>query len=86
MHELSMALEVCRLARQALAHGGGGRVLRVGVEVGDDTGLEPENFRFCLNALLTESPFNGASTELIPGPGVDLRLAWVEVDDGRSDD
>jgi Zn finger protein HypA/HybF involved in hydrogenase expression len=83
MHELSLALEVCRLAEQALDQGGGGRVLRVAVEVGDDAGVEVENFRFCLDALLTEPPFRGAACELIRAPGEDFRLAWVEVDDGR---
>jgi len=86
MHELSLALEVCRLAEDALTRGGGGRVLRVAVEVGDETGVEVENFRFCLDALLTEPPFCGAGSELIRGPGDDFRLAWVEVDDGRSND
>jgi Zn finger protein HypA/HybF involved in hydrogenase expression len=83
MHELSLALEVCRLAEHALVQGGGGRVLRVGVEVGDDAGVEVENFRFCLDALLSEAPFRGAASELIRAPGDEFRLAWVEVDDGR---
>lgn len=83
MHELSLALEVCRLAEQALDRGGGGRVLRVAVEVGDDAGVEVENFRFCLDALLTEPPFRGAASELIRAPGEEFRLAWVEVDDER---
>ena len=82
MHELSLALEVCRLAEQALPQGSG-RVLRVGVEVGDDAGVEVENFRFCLDALLSDPPFLGAVTELIRAPGEEFRLAWVEVDDGR---
>ena len=82
MHELSLALEVCRLAEHALPQSGG-RVLRVGVEVGDDAGVEVENFRFCLDALLSEAPFHGAVTELIRAPGEEFRLAWVEVEDGR---
>lgn len=82
MHELSLALEVCHLAEHAVAQGGG-RVLRVGVEVGDDAGVEVENFRFCLDALLSEAPFHGAVAELIRAPGEEFRLAWVEVDDGR---
>lgn len=88
MHELSLALEVCRLARETLAASPGaeGRVLRVGVEVGEDSGVEAEGFRFCLDALLSEAPFTGASTALIPRPGTDLRLAWLEVDDGSPND
>ncbi len=85
MHELSLALEVERLARAALPPDAA-KVLAVGVEVGDDAGIEPENFRFCLDALLAGPPFFGARAELIPCAGPRLRLAWVEVDDGRPDD
>ena len=86
MHELSLALEVCRLAGDVLVRERGAAVRAIGVEVGDDAGIEIENFRFCLTALLTEPPFVGARAELQPAPGDTLRLAYVEVDDGRSDD
>ncbi len=85
MHELSLALEVCRLAEEVLARERGVSVLGIGVLVGDDAGIEVENFRFCLDALLTEPPLAGARSELIPAPGDTLRLAYVEVDDGRPD-
>ncbi len=83
MHELSLALEVCRMAEAGIARSGGGRLVAVGVEVGRDAGIELENFRFCLAALLDEPPFAGVRPELIEQPGDDLRLAWLEVDDGR---
>ena len=54
MHELSLALEVCRLAGEVLEREGGVSVRSIGVEVGDDSGVEFENFRFCLDALLGE--------------------------------
>jgi Zn finger protein HypA/HybF involved in hydrogenase expression len=85
VHELSLALEVCRLAGEVLARERGAAVRAIGVEVGDDAGIEIENFRFCLAALLTEPPFLGARAELQPAPGDTLRLAYVEVDDGRPD-
>lgn len=86
MHELSLALEVCRQAEEVLERGSGGRLTRVAVEVGDDAGIEVENFRFCLEALLSGPPFGGTRAELIRAGGSDLRLTWVEVDDGRQDD
>jgi Zn finger protein HypA/HybF involved in hydrogenase expression len=81
VHELSLALEVCRVAEEFLPPESRGRVRRVAVEVGDDAGIEPANFRFCLEALLSEPPFQGATAELIERPGTDLRLAYLEVDD-----
>ena len=86
MHELSLALEVCRLAGEVLVRERGTAVRAIGVEVGDDAGIEIENFRFCLTALLTEPPFMGARAELQAARGDTLRLAYVEVDDGRPDD
>lgn len=86
MHELSLALEVCRLAEPHLPPIPPGRVLSVGVEVGSDAGIETASFRFCLEALLGEPPFSGARADLIARPGADLRLAYLEVDDGRPDD
>ena len=85
MHELSLALEVCRMAGDVLERERGVAVLAFGVEVGTEAGLELENFRFCLDALLTEPPFVGARAELQVVPGETLRLTFVEVDDGRPD-
>lgn len=86
MHELSLALEVCRLAGDVLTRERGAAVREIGVEVGDDAGVELENFRFCLDALLTEPPLTGARADLIVVPGESLRLVYVEVDDGCPDD
>ncbi len=83
MHELSLALEVCRIARDRLPADPGGRVVSVGVLVGRDAGIEVANFRFCLEALLSEPPFAGARTDLLEEDGADLCLSYIEVDDGR---
>jgi Zn finger protein HypA/HybF involved in hydrogenase expression len=86
VHELSLALEVCRIAEAVLEREGGRSIRGIGVEVGDDAGIELESFRFCLDALVSEPPFVGGSAKLLPGAGSTLRLAFVEVDDGRPDD
>lgn len=83
MHDLSMALEVCRRAEEVMVGSGGVSVRALAVEVGDDAGVEIENFRFCLEALMLSPPFVGAQAELVLVGGADLRLTWVEVDDGR---
>ncbi|HTR20016.1 MAG TPA: hydrogenase/urease maturation nickel metallochaperone HypA [Gemmatimonadales bacterium] len=91
MHEMSIALEVCRMAEERLGSpsagdgGGGGpaSLIAVGVEVGDDAGVEPENLSFCLEALLSSPPFQGARPVILRQPGDVLRLAYLEVDDGR---
>jgi Zn finger protein HypA/HybF involved in hydrogenase expression len=85
VHELSLALEVCRIAESRLEDTPPAQLRAVGVEVGDDANIEIENFRFCLEALLSAPPFAGATPTIIPRAGPDLRLAWLEVDDGCPD-
>ena len=86
MHELSLALEVCRVAEEVCQREQGVGIRAIGIEVGADAGVEVENFRFCLEALLGEPPFVGARAELVPAGGETLRVSYVEIDDGRPDD
>lgn len=86
MHELSVALEVCRMTQERLGSEGVRSVRAVGIEVGDDAGVEVGNLEFCLEALLAEPPFTGARPIILRQPGETLRLAYLEVDDGRPDD
>lgn len=68
MHELSLALEVCRIAEASAAPHPARAVRAVAVEVGKDAGIELESFRFCLEALLSDVPFAGARAELTTLP------------------
>ena len=86
MHELSVALEICRMVEERLAPGESPQLRQVGVIVGDDAGLEPANLSFCLDALLSQPPFGSASAVLTRCPGNDLRVDYFEVDDGNPDD
>jgi Zn finger protein HypA/HybF involved in hydrogenase expression len=86
MHELSVAVEIRRIAEERLAPDERGRLVAIGVELGDQAGLEPESLRFCLEALLTEPPFAGARPVIARMPGDTLRVAYLEIDDGRPDD
>jgi Zn finger protein HypA/HybF involved in hydrogenase expression len=85
MHELSVAMEICRIAAAHAAprtH----RVAVVGVEIGAEAGVEPENLEFCLAVLLHQPPFRQAEPRLTRVPGADLRVTHLEVDDDRPDD
>ena len=86
MHELSLALEVCRMAEARLEGDGVARLRGVGVEVGEGANVEVENFRFCLGALLGAPPFAGAVATVTSCAGTDLRLLYLEVDDDDPDD
>lgn len=83
MHEMSIALEVRRMAEERVGREAVGRVRIVGLEVGDEAGVEPENLAFCLEAVLAAPPFSGARPVIARRAGDVLRLAYLEVDDGR---
>jgi Zn finger protein HypA/HybF involved in hydrogenase expression len=81
MHEMSIAMEVCRIAEQQVGSAAMARVREVGLVVGHDSGVEPESLRFCLDALLDQPPFRGARTTLELTAGDDLRVAYLDLDD-----
>lgn len=81
MHEMSIAMEVCRIAQDQVGFEALARVREVGVVVGHHSGVEPESLRFCLEVLLDREPFRGARAELELTPGDDLRVTYLDLDD-----
>jgi Zn finger protein HypA/HybF involved in hydrogenase expression len=80
MHEMSLALEICRLAEERLGDEAE-RLVAVGVTLGDDAGVEPSNLAFCLEALMAQPPFHGAVPRIMREPGDALHLGYLEVAD-----
>lgn len=84
MHELSVALEVCRMAEERL--GVDTRHLRrVNLTVGADSGIERENLTFCLDALLAHPPFGAAKSVITSCAGDALQVDSWEVADDTND-
>lgn len=83
MHEMSIAMEVCDIARRAIGDRPPESVLEVAVEVGDLSGIEPANLEFCLTALLQSPPFRMARPVLLRRSGDVLRVSHIEVDECR---
>jgi Zn finger protein HypA/HybF involved in hydrogenase expression len=83
---MSLALEVCRIAEERVGPGGLPRLRKVGLAVGLDSGVEPESLEFWLETLLSTPPFDGAQAVLDVGPGDDLRVTYLEVQDGDPPD
>jgi Zn finger protein HypA/HybF involved in hydrogenase expression len=84
MHELSIALEVCRQAERYAAPRPAAAVLEIGLEVGSDAGVEVANLQFCLDSLLAQPPFVAARAVIAQPPGDVLRLSYLEVEDGSA--
>jgi len=83
MHEMSVAMEVCRIAEDQVGLAALPTVREIGVIVGHDCGVEPESLRFCLEVLLGNEPFRGARAALELTPGDELRVDYMEIDDDR---
>ena len=82
VHEFSLAVEICRLAVTTAGTENAGAVRTVGVEVGAAADVAVENLEFCLEVMLANPPFGAATPKLLTVPGSDLRLAWLEIEDG----
>lgn len=85
MHEMSLAMEIGRIAEAKLGDAAW-QLVTVAVDVGDTAGVEPANLEFCLEAVFAGPPFAGAKPFIIPCEGDVLRVAYLEIDDGRPDD
>jgi hypothetical protein len=81
VHELSIALDVCRIAERYVEPGDLPRVTAVGLEVGEKAGIEIDNLEFCLEALLGSPPFGSGKPVIRRLAGDELRVTYVEVDE-----
>jgi Zn finger protein HypA/HybF involved in hydrogenase expression len=83
MHEMSIAMEVCRIAEDHVGLEALPRLREIGLVVGERSGVEPDSLLFCLEALLERPPFRGARPAMEMTSGDDLRVSYLEVDDER---
>ena len=74
MHEMGVALEICRIAEQHVGSAGARFLTGVGLVVGDDAGVERSSLEFCLETLLAQPPFAGAAVHISPEAGDTLRV------------
>lgn len=81
MHEMSIALDVGRIAEERVGPAAAGNVVTVALEVGADAGVEVENLEFCLDVVLSQPPFGRARALIERRPGDVLRVAYLEVDE-----
>ena len=83
MHELSIALEICRVVEERLPSAQLPQLVELGLDIGDDTTIEVDNLRFCLDTLLAHPPFAGATVVIARSNGGDTRVSYLEIDDER---
>ena len=86
MHEMSIALDVCRIVEERVGRASLPELLTVALDVGDEAGVEPDSLAFCLEVLLKQPPFGNARPLLSRVPGDVLKVNYLEVDDGSPND
>lgn len=86
MHELSLAIEIGRLAEEKLGPSVA-RCVTVGVEVGTESGVEPSALEFCLEAVFSHPPWVGAKAAISRPVGDIFQVTYFEIedDDGPND-
>lgn len=83
---MSIAQEIYRLTLERVGEDRCASVVGVGVEIGDDAGVEADNLLFWLEILLEDHPFRGARPHFHRVKGNVLRVSYLEVDDGGQED
>jgi len=68
MHELSIAQSIADGAREHASQNGGRRVLRIGVRVGEISGVAVEALQFCFEMTVKDTDLDGAALDLEPVP------------------
>lgn len=86
MHEMSIALEICRMAEAKIGPLACAGLVEVGVVVGSGSNVDPDSLAFCLETMLSEPPFAHARPALQLVEGDTLRLDYLEVDDADQED
>jgi Zn finger protein HypA/HybF involved in hydrogenase expression len=84
MHEMSLAMEIARIAEVKLGDSAP-QLVSVAVDVGDTAGVEFSSLEFCLEAVFATPPFRGAKPNIMRCAGDVLRVAYLEIDDGRTE-
>jgi hydrogenase nickel incorporation protein HypA/HybF len=64
MHELSIAESILRSVREHADERGGQRLSRVGVLVGDTSGVNADALNFCFGLVLKDTGLEGAALEI----------------------
>jgi hydrogenase nickel incorporation protein HypA/HybF len=70
MHELSIAQNILEIVAEHIPAGTTSQVKSVRIKVGDGAGIVSDSLEFCFNAIIAETPMQGAVLEIEPVPFV----------------
>ncbi len=64
MHELGIAESILSRAREESLRRGGARLLKVGVRIGELSGVDPDALSFGFEALVKDTPLEGLALDI----------------------
>jgi hydrogenase nickel incorporation protein HypA/HybF len=65
MHEMGIAMQIVKIATDAIPDGGANTpVKRVDIRVGKLTAIVPESLRFCFEIIVKDTPLSGAELNI----------------------
>lgn len=68
MHEMSITRSILEIVGREMTANSMSRLKKLKVRVGELTAVEPEALRFCFDAAIRDTRFEGAALEIVEAP------------------
>jgi len=81
MHEMGIASSVIEAVRAEAARRPGARVIRVGLRIGELSGVERDSLSFCFEALTRETELENAVLAIEGASRDELDLTFLELEE-----
>jgi Zn finger protein HypA/HybF involved in hydrogenase expression len=82
MHEMSLASSILETVQSEQTKNAGAHVTKVGLRIGEWSGVDTESLRFCLEALVTGTPLAPLEVDIDFRPASPhLDIAYLELED-----
>ena len=81
MHEVGIADSILQAVRTEVALHAPARASKVGVRVGEMSGVDPNSLSFCFEALVKGSDLEPLELAIEPGAADELKFAWLELEE-----
>ena len=81
MHEVGIASSILEAVRTETAAHAPARAAKVGVRVGEMSGVDPNSLSFCFEALVKGSDLEPLELAIEPGDADELQFAWLELEE-----
>ena len=85
MHELGIANSVLEAVQKEMTRRPGARLTKVGLRIGEFSGVEESSLRFCFEVLVRDTEMRSAVLDIERGPRDELDLSYLEVEEDEPD-